>query len=769
MRVTFVITAFILLIFVKNLAFWSKAQTFIFGDTAIYSLHLATLANNLELILSPKDTILGWNPNFLSVGLPSLSVVDLGWLYPPNLIIAAIARVSGDSLNVFPLYLFSILLHLIFSSFFVFKILNDIWRLNRFPSLVGALIWSFNGFNLEFSGAAPIMMAGSYLPLCIYLTLREDQRSLIRANFFFFFLSLALSFLIGYPMVTVVIYAFCLSLKIFTLEVFEKKSVLGLLSYHLKGFFLVTLPIILPLYLVSYALLGYTTRSFLSLEGFLSNPAPLLNLTEPFLPKNTLFNTLNATNSVLLYFSLVGIIILFQSRFRSNFLADRKNTALLTIGLIGLVLSFGGLTFLPSLIYFLLPALNVFRRLSVFAIVPIFSFCLLSAQAVESALENRKLSKASVFWIGFLAILLIYTQVLSTLYSTQEENPFNHIYLYQSLFLSAVITGLTFFALWQDPSERRLAKSLLILVLLIEAGTNTFSKMYINSTIDPRQIFKPNAPIKTLQKLTSPMERVDVLYTQHSYNTDYLGLEQTQGYLSLASRYGVEIVEAFTRADYQKKNLRSLLGIKYVVKKETSEEPNLQKIAEFYQDEKKTSFYTFNNVTREWEGEPLGTKYVLYRNPDTLPRVFLALGVRGTKEQSPILLKVIEKLDDPRIVFIPPQNLITNDLDSQGEVTVESYRRNYLKVKTKTAKLAFLANATANYPGWKVKVNGQDKEVITTNWFMMGTYIPAGENTVEFFYLPDGIIAGLVYLFMALVYWSLEIIKRAMIRRSIRI
>ncbi len=768
MKIIFVIAAFVLLIFVKNLAFWSKSQTFIFGDTAIYSLHLATLANNLDRILSPKDTILGWNPNFLAVGLPSLSVVDLGWLYPPNLIIVAIARISGDSLNVFPLYIFSILLHLIFSSFFVYKILNGIWKLNRFSSLIGALIWSFNGFNLEFSGAAPIMIAGSYLPLCVYLTLREGQRPAIGRNFFFFFLALAFSFLIGYPMVTIVIYALCLSLKFFTLEVFEKKSVFRLLYYHLKGFFLVTFPIILPLYLGSYALLGYTTRSFLSLEGFLSNPAPLLNLTEPFIPKNTLFNTLNATNSVLLYFSLVGIIILFQSRFKSNFLSDRKNIALLTIGLIGLILSFGGLTFLPSLIYFLLPVLNVFRRLSVFTIIPSFAFSLLGAQAVSSALENKKLSKVSIFWIGFLAILLIYTQVLSTLYSnsTQAENPFNHIYLYQSLFLSAVITGLTFFALLQPLTERRLAQSLLILVLLTEAGTSTFSKMPLNSKIDPHQIFKANAPIKTLQKLTSPMERVDVLYTQHSYNTDYLDLEQTQGYLSLASRYGVEIIEAFTAADYQKKNLRSLLGIKYLVKKETSEEPNLKKIAEFYQDEKKTNFYAFNNVTREWEGEPWGTKYILYQNPDVLPRVFLAVGVKETKESSPIILKAIEKLDDPRIVFIPPQKLITGDLDSNGEVTVESYRRNYLKVKTKTSKPSFLVNTTANYPGWKVKVNDQEKEIIPTDWFAMGTYLPAGENIVEFSYLSKELINALYYGAFATLIWLLFIGWKVIVRKK---
>src|SRR3989338_9822109 len=96
MEALLLIAAFISLIFIKNLAFWSTSQTFIFGDTAIYTLQLATLTKNLSSLFNLKQSILGWNPHFLSVGLPSLSVVDTGYLYPPHWIIAALTKLTGD-------------------------------------------------------------------------------------------------------------------------------------------------------------------------------------------------------------------------------------------------------------------------------------------------------------------------------------------------------------------------------------------------------------------------------------------------------------------------------------------------------------------------------------------------------------------------------------------------------------------------------------------------------------------------------------------------
>lgn len=758
MKIFLLIISFMAIIFIKNLAFWSDSRTYLFGDTAIYSLQLTSLAKNIGTILSPKDSIFLWNPNYLSVGLPTLSLVDYGISYPPNLIISTVANLVKQPLLVFPLYEVSLLLHIFFGAYFIYKILKVSWNLNAYSSLIGSFIWIYNGFNLEWLGAGPILISACYLPICIYLVLKNGETGK-KFYLYLHYLFLALSFLVGYPMVSLIILLIGLTLSFFLDSKDGGRTFFQPVKDHLIGLFLITLPLISHLYFSAAINLPYSVRNQLKLESFLQNPVPLLNLPEPLLPSNTLFNTLNRINSVYLYFSLVGILLLLQSKFGAEILKVRKNAVLLIIGAVGLIFSLGSTTFLPSLSYFVLPGMNLFRRLSVFSIVPNTVFAIFVAQAVRPAIENKSLGKGIIFWIKLLIILVIYTQILNIIYSSQKENPFTSPSLYQSLFLSVLITGVTLMAFFYTKTYPATARGLIILAILIEAGTVVSSKVYINSRVDPSKIFGPNSLMIALQKLINPMDRVDVLATQHSYSTDYLNLEQTQGYLSLASQYGVEINTALTSTDYSKKNLRDLLGVKYIVKKNSAQEQGLEKVTEIQQNTKNPQFFAFNYISSEWEPEESNTKYSIFKNPEALPRLFLAKKIVTGDEQTKEGLKEIEAYESPKVVQIKnidQQGEITGDA---GEVRIQEYKRNYIKAQVSNSGEAFLANSTAYYPGWWARVNGSFIKPIQANWFMMGIYLPPGKNTVEFFYIPYGIIAGSLYLLVALMYWAILALK----------
>lgn len=759
MKIFLLITAFLAVSFIKTLAFWSDSRTYFFGDTAIFSLQLASLAKNLGTILSAKDSVLLWNPNYLSVGLPALSVIDYGLVYPANILIAAIAHFANQPFLVFPLYEISLLLHLVFGTYFIYKILRKVWKLGEYPSLVGSLIWSYNGFNVEWLGAGPIFISASYLPVCLYLTLRriETEKKIYS---YLFYLCLGLSFLIGYPMVSLLVYASCLTLSFTLTRTGSVHWFINFLKEHTIGFLLITLPIIAPLYFVSLTNLVYTVRSQLKLDSFLQNPIPLLNLTEPFLPKNTLFNTLNRINSVYLYLSLVGTLILLQSEAFGRLLKDKKNRLLFLIGLGGLIFSLGSTAFLPSIAYFMLPGVNLFRRLSVFAIIPNTVFAIFVGQLVAAALSKKAFAKSIIFWIKLLVILLIYTQVLNILYSSQPENPFNQPFLYQSLFLSILITGVTLVSFFYHRTSANLGRGLLLLALLIESGTAIGSKFYINSKIDPAQIFQPNSLTNSLSRLLKPMERVDLLATQQSYSTDYLGFEQTQGYLSLASQYGAEINEALTAADYDKKNLRELLGVRYVVRKNKDQEEGLQKISTFNQDLKKPEFFAYNYRNGAWEAEdPNLVRYTIFENPKTLPRLFLAKEIGTTVTQSKDEIKIIETLNSPKSLIINEKDLRNVPISDSGKIEIKEYKRNYLKAQVENETDVFLANTTAFYPGWQAKINSRVVKPLQVDWFMMGIYLPPGSNSVEFLYRPTALAYGLAYFIVALIFWMGYFVK----------
>lgn len=746
-----IIILFIFLIFVKNLAFWSKSQTFIGGDTVIYSLYIASLAEkitHLSQIFSLKDSFFLWNPSYM-IGIPTLSVVDIGVLYPPNIIIALIAKLTGSLINVFPLYMISLLLHLAFGGFFIFKILRKHWNLDDFSSLAGALIWTFIGFNIEFIPASSIFLAGSYLPACVYFSfnLVRNKRS---RDFFLLFLLLSLSFLVGYPMVSLLITIIVFVLTIFLPENSDKKTKINSLKVLLIGLFLITIPIISPLYFSSFINFSYSYRTTLSADGFVLYPAQFSDLIESVVPKNTPFNNLNNRFPNYLYLSLVGIILLLQTKNKKEILTERKNRLLLFIGILGLIFCLGKVTSIPTISYFFLPGINLFRRLSVFSIIPGFVFCLFSGLAFKSALEEKKHSKIVYLIIGGFIILGLF-QLISIALSGQKEPIINFTAIQQTIGTPILILVFLFLAFSLFNFSPRMGIYLVIFTLLLEAGTVVSSKFFINSKQNFIKIFVSNILTKNLQNLVKPSERVELTGSQNSYNTDFLNLEQTAGYLSLASKYGVSITEAFTNNLYNSKNLRDILGAKYLVRKIVPPEPSLEKIIVMTQNEREPDFFYFSFISLQWEPELNNTQFAIYINHSALKRVYLASEIKPF-DQTEKILNEIEKLQDPKNVFIKNED-IKGNVSKEGEAEILEYKRNYLKASVKAGGQTFLANSTAYYPGWKVKINGHKTNLIQTNWFMFGVFVPPGENIIEFYYVPYGINAGIIYIITSLAIW----------------
>ena len=752
------ITSFIFLIFIRNIAFWSKEQTFIFGDTSIYALYLAALSENLTTILSAKQSLLLWNPNYLSVGIPTLSALDMGFLYPPNLGLVVITRLLGNSLLIFPFFTLLTFLHLGFGGFFIYKILNIHWKLDRFSSLIGGLLWLFTGYNLEFIAASSILFASSYLPACFYANIKYKETNEMK-YFFLFFLLLAGSFLVGYPIPSLIILLVCITYNLLNNVGYDLKKVfLKIMKEQLKGLFLITVPIISPLYLTSFYNFSRTIRgNIIDLHGFLSNSVQISNLTESIIPLNTPFNRTSTTNLVYLYVSIVAILILLQAKERAAVFKDRRNISIVVFGIIGGILALGGITSIPTLIYLTTPIISFFRRLSVFSLIPSFAFCLLVPQYIKSALDQKVLSRPLVAGLKIMVGLLLAIQVAKVLYKG-DVNPLDYNSLLQSLGFIAIVCTITTTAIVSFRYDSKIARGLLILALLIEAGTVIASKAYINSKTNPARVFAPNDLTRYIQKIIKPGERVDMLETQHNYSTDYLKIEQTAGYLALASEYGVRVNEALTYKgkDYNPKNLRDILGVKYIVKKGDTDNPDLKKVVEIPQKPQNPNFYSFNYTSLSWEVDPENTHYSIYENPTALPRLYLASGIITITEQNKYLIGYFEKLESPKTVIINESDIEKHEISEEGVVEIQEYKRNYIKASVKSSDPTFLANSTGFYPGWSVRINGKEKEPIQTNWFMMGVYVPKGDSVVEFYYTPHGINWGLLYISFASMYWLIK-------------
>ncbi|MBU4380847.1 YfhO family protein [Candidatus Parcubacteria bacterium] len=751
---------FILLIFVRNIALWSQEQTFIFADTAIYALQLSAFSQNITSIFSQHSSFLGWNPNYLSTGIPTLSVVDFGYLYPPDFVIALISKIFGNSLLVFPFTTLLAYLHLAFGAFFVYKILKDYFKLENYSSLFGGLLWVITGYNLEYLAATSVLYAGSYLPVCFYLNLKRKEKDEFR-YFFLFYLLLAFSFLAGYPMPSVLIVLTVTTYNILTGDKI-KYTLISVIKDNLRGLFLITFPLISPLYFSAIANFPQSVRgTVLTLEGFISNPIKIFNLAEGILPVNTLFNTASSTNIVHLSLSTVVLIILLQAKNKGEVFRDKRLLSLLALAIFGAILSAGGTTYFPTLIYLTTPIISFFRRLAVFSLIPGFAVCLIAPFYIKNALGQRGISQPLGFGIKIFAILALVTQAYKIAFIGKVEI-LNYPALVQNLSIIFVIGMLSVLSFIVYHKNKRIGFAILGFALIVESGTLVASKVYLNSKTNPEAVFQPNELTNYLKENTKPGERVDMLFTQHSYSTDYLGLEQTAGYMSLASEYGVRINELLPlpQSQYDSKSLRDILGVKYIVRKGDWEDTNLKKVAEIKQNPLKPNFYSFDYNSLSWWPDPVDTYYSVYQNPTALPRLYLASNIIPTARQSKYLLPYFEKLEDPKTVFLEADKLQPGKISPEGEVVIKDYQRNYIKAEVTAEKQTFLANSTGFYPGWKARINGTKVAPIRTNWFMMGVYLPAGENTVEFIYTPYEANIGLLYIILATTYWFFSRILR---------
>ena len=67
-----------------------------------------------------------------------------------------------------------------------------------------------------------------------------------------------------------------------------------------------------------------------------------------------------------------------------------------------------------------------------------------------------------------------------------------------------------------------------------------------------------------------------------------------------------------------------------------------------------------------------------------------------------------------------------------------------MTVKTEQTGNGFLVLLDTYLPGWTVKVDGQEQEILRANGLYRAVKLGPGEHTLEFDYFPEGFKEGLI-------------------------
>ncbi|MCX6793734.1 MAG: YfhO family protein [Candidatus Gottesmanbacteria bacterium] len=372
-----------------------------------------------------------------------------------------------------------------------------------------------------------------------------------------------------------------------------------------------------------------------------------------------------------------------------------------------------------------------------------------------------------VFLLAFLTELGIPTftagaiahTIRSAIVSTVQMIPALQSILLRNISISLSLTAFTLFTLYAAYRIKMLRSTVpffLIFLTIVSAWYFTNKSLY---TGERQFVYPANPMIEELRRVAG-LDRIGFADSasriKPAINAVY-GLYSIEGLNPVFSyRYGqliksavsggrldrdiprisveLDTKQAFADASAAGRiqQLLSLLDIKYITEyKESAKQKNY----DWYTK-------TYPTHTKIWENDT----FRIWKNPDTLPRAFVATTV--TVSDNP--QHTLDLLYDPNTnvytdaivdgpISLPPR---TSEISTYNGAVIDSYRMNDVTVTSHATTSGLLVLTDTYAPGWHATVDGKWAPVYRTDFTFRGVPVPSGTHTVFLYYQPESFILG---------------------------
>jgi hypothetical protein len=766
----------IMILFLLTTAFFSQSlfasPSMILGsircDMARYFFY--SKAFGLENLLAGHIPL--WNPHIFC-GFPYISAAQSSLFYPLNVIylLAGVAR----GMNLF------IAAHIFLAGLGIVLLLNE-FRVRPLAQLAGATAFMFSAplvcriypGHLGLLGTSPWV---AFVCLFAYRIYRYDT---FRESIF---LSLGLGLLLlsgtnqycYYVFIALLLY----SLFLF-LELWKKGDGKKMTRFSL---FIVT-GIILGLALSSIQLIPgiefsinsnrqHLPYSFSSSCSF--PPENMVTFLCPFFfgnPNNGTYWGRWYHWEACSYFGIISLLLSLIA-----FLGLRKNenkNHVIAFGIFAalfIIASLGGYTPFFKILYSFFPGISMFRAHSRFLFIGIFFLSLLVGLGLENLLRGdsdmrksiilRFLLPAIVVVAGFSLFFSLhgsennYEPWKKLIYSSWKINEFLNqgakppFYLDNQKVIIATFDSalrqifrllifLSFFGLFISFKDVR--KTGYLIVILLVADMFSFGIGYL-PMLDSRQLhmdpgtksFISSDPSKfrivneSSLKNCCMIEKIeDACGYESQYPKDYFNfVNYSQGDIELSSPILSEI--------RRMSEMTTLLNVKYQIADRDmvlSEQGGFQKV---YQNEKSEILLI--------PGHPARAFFVRHvdvlRHEEILPELARADFVSRHKAF----------VEEPLPVTLEPGA----KEEGLASIKIITYENNRIVLDTKNSTRGLLVFCDAYYPGWTARVNGRPQKIFRTDYLFRGIFLEAGDNHIEFSYLPASLNYGALISSCALI------------------
>lgn len=717
-RSIFIIIFFIILPFIFFLPVLS-GKIFLVGDftgSDLLDLHLAfkkILHDNYTNFKIPL-----WEPR-LAMGFPVLAEGQSGVFYPLNVILSFLPEVTGLTVSV--------ILVFIFSSIFTYFYSKSI-GLDDYAAIFAAITFSYSSFFIFRIKHLNLVWAAAWFPFVLFCIRQLNKEK----NLFYAFLGatgLTMQILIGHPQITY--YSFFICVIYFFFEVanndynnsFWKGACKTVIGYFILLFFLPFLLGAVQL-IPTYELVKLSPRFSYDISSVNSFPYRLKFLFTFLLPyffgnpAKASYNEAISESGIFWennsYIGLIPIVLVFYAvvKYRKMKII-RYLKFYIFLSIFSFLLMLGTSTFVFLIFTKILPGFSLFRFPSRFSLFLIFSFSIIAGMGAEKLsrklegfkLENRdkRTESFNVKWPFKLKVnrIILLTLIVLDLYLTSASY-IKFISVNDLLRKPAFLDKL-------DGGIDRVYSS-------TQYGVSPYSRSGWMNNEDEILAIRQSMPPNN-----------NMLFNQ----SDFTDRGWFEGGLSVYSRNRIE--NYLLQEDVGKDTRARVLGA-YNVRYFVTRSDDLGSTAI------KIDNYVFNEF-RMYE-------FSVFENIEFLPRVYLVSGARGYRGD--FIGEVLEKDFDPKsYVYLENINLSNKDsglsfeeFNKNNTSEIMVYKNDYVEVNVDVSNNSFLVFNDIYYPGWKAIVDGRDTEILKANGIVRAVEVTPGDEKVVFYYDPISFKVG---------------------------
>jgi hypothetical protein len=687
-----------------------------------------------------------WDP-YINAGQPGLADIQTGFFYPLNLLPNLVLTLLGLPFTL-GLLTAQVVIHFSLASLFTYLFVRHLARqagapipVARFAGALSALTFTYAGYLTSFPvQQLTILQTAVWLPLVLLFLARASRHPHPVSQLLLAGMALACALLAGHPQTSMYIVYSSVACGVFlccTSGIRHQAPASGGWASRLwycasRVACHLFLPLAVGAALAAVQLvptLGFiirSTRAGLDYEavawGF-----PLGEMVHLLYPGY--FG--GSPQYIGILPPILAVMALFAKRFR------REAFFWFAFGMVALVLSLGGHTFLYNVAYLLAPGFGVVRDQQ--RIIYLFSFAvsvLTGYGALVLVQPLRRVERKGfrrfvigLAWVYFALLVLTGLWYVGYVLSSQQGsqvNLFEAVLRHHALLLLILGGSLVLLALRLSGRFRRRWLMILALGLVF---LNLFAVNWRFNLADPVTAgpFPETGLVRFLKEQpgTFRISSAGLLSGGASAGIVY-ELEDITGNTPLS-------LEAFHRFEERVGSWRrwQLLNVDYVLSDRDLDGPGLERV------------YEEGEVKAYRVGDPLRRAWVVHRTTIADDaRVFDVLNV--------------EDFDPEAVAVLPPENKALSLPGGSGAgdaVRVVEARPGSLTLDVSSTEDGLLVVSQPYYPGWRATVNGQQIPVYRVDYLLQGILLAAGQHRVELSYhlSPLPAIVSLVVLAVCMV------------------